>query len=405
MTSKSSKLFALGLFAFTVAAVVFYPAHQSTATITPTIIMPPVVNVINEQKPKVELVFVLDTTGSMSGLIDAAKEKIWSIATTMASAQPAPEISIGLVAFRDRGDAYVTQVTNLSTDLDSVYATLMDFKADGGGDGPESVNKALYDAVNAVSWSQSQDVYKVAFLVGDAPPHMDYQDDIKYPDTLRVAQSKGIIVNAVQAGNSGVTTNEWQLIAQLGAGDYFQVDQGGSALAVVSPFDRELAELSAKLDDTRLYYGDEAELVEKNRKVEATKKINEAASLASRARRAVFNASASGEKNLLGGNELVDDVSSGRVDLDSIDRSKLPEPMLSMAPAEQASLIKDVAENRKELKEKIKVLSDERSAYLKKQVEEMGSAKDDSLDMKLFGTLKTQAKSKGMVYESDAPDY
>ena len=105
---------------------------------------------------RVEVVFVLDTTGSMGGLIDAAKEKIWSIASTLAQAQQAPEISIGLVAYRDRGDAYVTQVVDLNRDLDSMYAKLMDFEADGGGDGPEAVNEALDAAIQRMSWSQDQ---------------------------------------------------------------------------------------------------------------------------------------------------------------------------------------------------------------------------------------------------------
>ena len=141
-------------------------------------------------RPKIDVVFVLDTTGSMAGLIHAAKEKIWSIATTMASAQPAPEIRMGLVAYRDRGDAYVTQVVDLSTDIDSMYAKLMDLQAAGGGDGPESVNEALAQAVGAESWSQDDSTYKVIFLVGDAPPHMDYQDDVKYPQTVAARREK-----------------------------------------------------------------------------------------------------------------------------------------------------------------------------------------------------------------------
>ena len=90
---------------------------------------------------------MLDTTGSMSGLIHAAQEKIWSIASTLAQAQQAPEISMGLVAYRDRGDAYVTQVVDLDRDLDSMYSKLMDFRAAGGGDGPEAVNEALEAAI------------------------------------------------------------------------------------------------------------------------------------------------------------------------------------------------------------------------------------------------------------------
>ena len=55
-------------------------------------------------RPQIEVTFVLDTTGSMSNLIEGAKRKIWSIANQMASGQPTPEIRMGLVAYRDRGD-------------------------------------------------------------------------------------------------------------------------------------------------------------------------------------------------------------------------------------------------------------------------------------------------------------
>src|SRR5690554_4878022 len=91
-----------GLLAATVAVVAFSPSLPSNATANPPVALPAVTQALGQAK--VEVVFVLDTTGSMSGLIDSAKEKIWSIATTMAQANPAPEISIGLVGYRDRGD-------------------------------------------------------------------------------------------------------------------------------------------------------------------------------------------------------------------------------------------------------------------------------------------------------------
>src|SRR5262245_4872243 len=69
-------------------------------------------------RPEVEVVFCLDTTGSMSGLIDAAKQKIWAISNQIASGNPTPRVKIGLVAYRDRGDAYVTKITDLTDDLD-----------------------------------------------------------------------------------------------------------------------------------------------------------------------------------------------------------------------------------------------------------------------------------------------
>ena len=351
-----------------------------------------------------EVVFVLDTTGSMGGLIQAAKEKIWSIATTMAQAQPAPEIRIGLVAYRDRGDSYVTRVVDLSADLDSLYATLMEFQADGGGDGPESVNRALYDAVHKVSWGQDDDAYRVVFLVGDAPPHMDYQDDVKYPVTLAAARQRGILVNAIQCGDSSDTARTWQQVAQLGQGEYLRVEQSGGAVAIATPFDEKLATLSEQLDDTRLYYGSEEEKEQQKRKLKATEKLHAGSSVASRARRATFNASESGAANLLGKGELVEDVASGRVDLSSIEREALPASLQAMSPQEQQALIEENARRRDALKDEIRQLSGQRAAYLKQKVEEAGGA-PDSLDEKIFNAVRTQAGKKGLRYEADAPSY
>jgi len=396
-----TKVITLALFLFTAATVIAYPIikeRSNTPIDTPVAVLP------EADKPKIEVVFVLDTTGSMSGLIGAAKEKIWSIASTMASAQSAPEIKMGLVAYRDRGDAYVTKVVDLSSDLDSMYATLMDFKAQGGGDGPESVNQALDDAVNKMSWSQDQDTYKVVFMVGDAPPHMDYQDDVKYPVTVKVAQSKGILINTIQCGLDGNTKNQWQQIAQLGGGDYFQVEQAGSAVAVVTPYDKRLAEISKEIEDTRLYFGDKAAKAKQRIKTAATDKLRSMASESALARRAEFNASDSGKTNMYGKNELVDSISSGAVDLEEIDADQLPEPMQAMSPAAQKSLIEEKAGERQRLEQELKIASKERNDYLKKEAEKAGGYKD-SLDAKIYSAVREQAGKKGFVYESDAPAY
>ncbi len=120
------KLLGIALFGLTLGTVMYYPQLMAK-NFQP--IHPVDHHVVVNDKPRVDVVFVLDTTGSMEGFIQTAKEKIWSIATTMASAQQTPEIRIGLVAYRDRGDAYVTRIVDLSDDLDSVYAALMDLAA------------------------------------------------------------------------------------------------------------------------------------------------------------------------------------------------------------------------------------------------------------------------------------
>ena len=341
----------------------------------------------------------MDTTSSMSGLIDAAKNNIWSIANSMANAQPAPQMHMGLVAFRDRGDAYVTKVLDLSQDLDSMYASLMDFKAQGGGDGPESVNAALYDAVHSISWSQDES-YKVIFLVGDAPPHMDYADDVKYPTIIKQAQQKGIVVNSIQAGTSGDTKKVWQHIASLNQGAFFQVEQGGNAVAVTTPFDEKLAALSRQLDQTRLFYGSEDQRKKMEAKTQAAQKLAAAAPASVQAKRAEYNRSDAGAKNLFAESELIEDMAAGKVALDSIAEAELPKPLLSMSKKDQAAFVEKTSQERKRLKQEIEQLAEQRQSYIKAQLED--KEVDESLDGQIYQAVREQAKTKGLNY-ADRP--
>ncbi len=394
-----AKLLGIALFGLTLGAIVYYPQLSAkTIEVDPHIHQ----HITKSDNPRVDVVFVLDTTGSMGGLIQTAKEKIWSIATTMASAQQTPDIRIGLVAYRDRGDAYVTRVVDLSADLDSVYATLMDFQANGGGDQPESVNKALYDAVHNISWSENEQAYQVIFLVGDAPPHMDY-NEVRYPEIVASAMEKGIVINTIQCGDIPQTIAPWTQIASLSHGEFFRVEQAGGAVAFTTPFDEKIAELSAKLDDTRLYFGTDEEKARMHQKVAATEKLNEGSSVASRARRGTFNASAGGRANLLGDNELVAGVVSGAVDLDELEEDALPEAMKPMAPAEQQAYVAGLAKERADLQRQIRDLAEDRNAYLSKKVEEAGGMKS-SLDLQLYEAVKEQAGEAGLEYE-DGPAY
>ena len=396
----NSKIIALALLGATAIGIGSFPMIQQAQALQTT----PTTAVLPAHEHRIEVVFVLDTTSSMSGLIQAAKEKIWSIATTMASAQQNPDIRMGLVAFRDRGDAYITRSYDLSNDLDSMYASLMDFSAEGGGDGPESVNQALYDAVHDMSWSDDANTYRVIFLVGDAPPHMDYANDVKYPATLAVARQRGIVVNAIQSGQHQHTRPAWQQIAALGQGQYFQVEDTGNTVAVATPFDAKLSALAAELESTRLYFGDAEAKQAQQAKLDANARLRKELSSEALARRDTFNATASGKANLLGDSELVEAVSSGRLELGEIETRDLPASLQALAPEEQRQVIDAQAKRRDELQQQIRELADSRSRYIKQKVEAAGGA-DDSLDEKIDGAVREQAASSGLTYDRDSASY
>ena len=175
---------------------------------------------------QVEIVFCLDATGSMSGLIGTAKEKIWSIVTSIVQDTIPTEVKLGMVFYRDRGDAFVTKYIDLTPDIDSVYEELLAITATGGGDAPESVNQALFEAVTKNSWSQDAITYKTVFLVGDCPPHMDYEDEVQYMETCELAKEKGIIINTIKLGNGCPDAiPHFKNIASCSEGTYLHLDQ------------------------------------------------------------------------------------------------------------------------------------------------------------------------------------
>jgi hypothetical protein len=334
----------------------------------------------------------------MGGLIATAKNKIWSIASTLAQARQGPEVSIGLVAYRDRGDAYVTRVVDLSSDLDRIHTQLMTFAAEGGGDTPEAVNQALEAALEQISWSNDPDTYKVVFLVGDAPPHMDYQDDLKYPQLLAMASARGIVVNTIQCGTMDTTVAPWQHIAALGQGRYFTVEQAGGAIQIETPYDRRMAELAAELDGTRFYYGSDEERAEGELKMITGARLRRDSSVSAQAARGAFNAEATGVANFLGGRELVDDVASGRVALEAVPPEELPASLAEMTTDERSALITENIARRAELQQQISELAAERDAFIEAEVDADGGAAD-SLDQQIFDAVREQAAPLGLEYE------
>ena len=344
-------------------------------------------------KPRMEVCFVIDTTGSMGGLIEGAKQKIWSIANDMISAKPTPELRLGLVAYRDRGDEYVTKTFDLTNDIDAIYGQLQSFKAAGGGDEPESVNEAIQEAVRKLSWSQDRQVLKIIFLVGDAPPHMDYADGPKYPQVCQEAMKKDLIINTVQCGSIGATAPFWKEIAQLSEGSYAAIAQSGNMVAIATPMDKELSELNRQLGATLIGYGGE-----RARRMVATKQLAaEAAPASVSADRLAFNARSG--VAVQGEGELLDGLNSGKVKLESVEKDKLPADLQKLDSAELKMEIGKKQKERAAVQAQIQKLSQEREDYLAaERVRKAADGKGDSFDEKVAASIRAQAARKGIEY-------
>jgi hypothetical protein len=338
-------------------------------------------------KPRVEVTFVLDSTGSMGGLIEGAKQKIWSIANSIVSRKPAPEVRIGLITYRDRGDEYVTRKFDLTDDIDAVFKNLQTITADGGGDDPESVNQALHEAVTGMSWTTDRKVLKIIFLVGDYPPHMDYPDDVKYPVTCRDAVKRDLIIDTVQCGEVSETTSVWREIARLSEGSYVALAQSGNMTVVTTPFDSEIARTSGEIGTTVVAYG------EKDAQEAARGKVAKAAEApaAIAADRAAFNL-ATGGKAIQGMGDLVADSAEGKVDVGRLKADELPPEMQKMTPAQRTAYVAKQKERREGLNHKLTELSQKRAAWLvQEQKRNASTTGGDAFDTRVAEVISAQA--------------
>ncbi len=140
---------------------------------------------------QLDVLFLIDATGSMADEIDQLKENILSISAQIKALPSRPDVRFAMVTYRDRGDEYITRVTDFTADVNAFQAALRDVYAGGGGDTPESLNEALNKAISGVSW-RVEDTVSLVFLVADAPPHLDYPQDFAYDDEMIRAAGLGI---------------------------------------------------------------------------------------------------------------------------------------------------------------------------------------------------------------------
>ena len=357
------------------------------------------------KRPKVEVVFCLDTTGSMGGLIDGAKAKVWAICNQIAGGKPTPDLKVGLVAYRDKGDDYITKVIDLTDDLDKIHAQLKTFQAAGGGDTPEHVNKALYDAVHGIKWSDDQKTLKIIFLVGDAPPHMDYTDDVKYPVTCKKAVEKGIIINTIQCGTDADCAKAWRDIALKSEGSFAAIPQNGGVVAIATPFDARLAKINSELADTTLAYGTATV-----RRAAADSKLSvmklEPAAAADRAGFAgkTGGGSAAPKAALAGpgaarGGDLVDALREKKVDLAKLKDEELPDEIRKLKTTkEREEYVKKVETNRVKLQKEALDLDKKRGTHIADEMKKKKGKGKDSFDNSVLEMLRKQAKKYDIGY-------
>jgi len=338
--------------------------------------------------PRVEVAFVLDTTGSMGGLIDGAKRKIWSIARRIGEGRPRPDLKIALVGYRDLGDEYVTRVHDFSGDMDEVHQRLMAFRASGGGDTPEHVSAALGAAVERLSWSEGGKALRIVFLVGDAPPHVDYQDGEDYARHARTARRRGIAVETIQCGGDPEAARFWREIAALGDGHYARIDSQGGMPALVTPVDAELARLNAELAGTVVAAGTAAEQEKTSRRLEARAAM--AAPMAAEAAAYYAGADRLAERDLV---TLAPEAQRQELKALADRPGEAPKALAGKTEKEALAYLASQQKRRQELQARIGTLQERREDFLAK-----AEPAKDGFDEQVVQALRERAAAQGINY-------
>jgi len=177
-----------------------------------------------------DVLFVIDTTGSMGDEIAQIKSSLLAVTAKLRGLQQEFDLRYGAVLYRDITDEYLTATHAFTGDIEAFDRALKQVDADGGGDGPESLNQGLAQAMHGVQWRPG--AAKVAFLIADAPPHMDYADDVPYGESLKDAVALGVRVHSVAAsGLDPFGTLVFRQCAQFARGKFIFIEYGSPAAA------------------------------------------------------------------------------------------------------------------------------------------------------------------------------
>ena len=171
-----------------------------------------------------DVVFLFDATSSMAEILRQVKLKITYLAATFKLLVPAARI--GVVAYRDIGENFVTKVLPLTHVTQKIESFLRGIDPVGGGDWEEAVDAAFKVAVNELDWNRNSK--KIILLIGDAPPH---RQDVAATEALveKFRNQMGGTVSALDTAaqslkapdgrTSRAVLEEFTRLAQIGGGE------------------------------------------------------------------------------------------------------------------------------------------------------------------------------------------
>lgn len=347
----------------------------------------------------VDLVICLDCSGSMNGLLDSARLKLWDVVNELAKIKPTPVLRVAVYSYGGGGadypaaNGFIRKEIDLTSDLDAVYEKLTALKISGSTEYATTVSKK---AIEEQKWSEDKGGLKLVFVCGNE--NADQDKSVSYADLGKLAKEKGVIVNAIYCGpNTDTIAPGWQSLAELGGGKFANIDQNKASQQVIAtPYDKDLAELSGKLNTTYVAYGTAGK-----EKAENQKKQDDNAAKAAPGAAASRAEAKGGSQYRNDAWDLLDRMKNDpKFDIKTLKDEELCDEMKKLKPEEREGYLKKKADERADIQKKIADLSGKRAKHIEEEQKKAPkSTGEKALDEALRATIRTQAKDKGFEVE------
>lgn len=323
--------------------------------------------------PKIQVAILLDTSGSMQGLIEQAKSRLWHIVNTLTTLKykgKTPHVEIALYEYgsyhRYNGD-FIRQITPLTTDLDLISRELFALTT-GGSD--EYCGTVISRAVKELEWGRDEADMKLIYIAGN---EVFEQGSISYKVAIPDAVEKNIYTNTIHCGDRSTGIRDlWKKAADLGKGMFFNIDANRMVRYFETPYDDRIDHLNQLLNDTYIGYG---RMGAERKMLQAEQDQNaKSISVANYAERAVSKSKAIYNNSSW---DLIDKVSQDKNALKEIKKEELPQGLQGLSISELQVYVQDKSAKRDSLQSKIADLAVQRQEYIDKRLKEEGEPGDD----------------------------
>ncbi len=346
-----------------------------------------------EKEPRIQLAILLDTSGSMDGLINQTREQIWKIVNTFATAKKngkRPRLELALYEYGNdrlsRENGFITQHSGFTTNLDLVSEKLFALKTSGGD---EFCGQVIDKVTRDLSWSQDKGDLKLIYIAGN---ESFSQGPVPYTESVKRAIGQGIVVNTIHAGDARTGINDhWEDGAKLADGNFIAIDQNQKVAYVAAPQDAEIARLGVELNKTYVGYGRQAPAAAARQM--AQDKNAEGSSAGVATLRAVSKSSGFYDNSDW---DLVDAKKKGKK-LEAMPAAELPKEMAELKPEERNAFVEKKEKERAEIQSKIGALNAEREKFV--AAEQKKAAAKPNAPKTLDSAVVESVKAQGVKAE------